>query len=326
MDFSNRAIKTPVLALTNHKGGVGKSTLAQLLSFFFTRVLGMRVLAFDLDPQGNYSASMIEMDDRPQFNHPADSPLAMYPNSVNPPDHPMYGHPYSMYETLVEGVLMPYATRVDGLELVPSTGLLSSYDMMYAGDLYRLDEILNDPENLELINSYDLIIIDTPPAVDTCSQNANFAATHILVPMLLERKSMDGISATRALNAMRESHTQRDYSLRLIPNQVDRRMGVHQDVLKELKDSPVYKELLLSEIPHRASIKDLDMIGANPFSPDGLSPNDPLRKIWTKFGIEVATWIGFDEQVKSLKKTERARQELNIHAATKRTKKTVQGA
>lgn len=150
------------IALSNQKGGVGKTTSAYVIATAL-KEMGYRVLAVDMDPQGNLS-----------FSLGADTESA------------------TIYDVL-KGELKPrYAVQKSTLvDVIPSNILLSSIELEFTGVRreFLLKEALDSLKGL-----YDYILIDSPPALGILTVNAFTAADYVLVPMLSDIFSLQGIT------------------------------------------------------------------------------------------------------------------------------------
>ncbi|MGP8310496.1 ParA family protein [Enterocloster aldenensis] len=150
------------IALSNQKGGVGKTTSAYVIATAL-KEMGYRVLAVDMDPQGNLS-----------FSLGADTESA------------------TIYDVL-KGELKPrYAVQKSTLvDIIPSNILLSSIELEFTGVRreFLLTEALGPFKAL-----YDYILIDSPPALGILTVNAFTAADYVLVPMLSDIFSLQGIT------------------------------------------------------------------------------------------------------------------------------------
>ncbi|MAQ99627.1 MAG: chromosome partitioning protein [Oceanospirillaceae bacterium] len=157
-----------ILAITNQKGGVGKTTTAVNLaaSLVATR---RKVLLIDLDPQGN--ATMGSGVDKHDLER-------------------------SMYDVLVANCSAAQA-RVQGLEagydVLPANGDLTAAEvelMSVAQREQRLRQALK-----VLSAEYDYILIDCPPSLNMLTLNALVAADGVLIPMQCEYYALEGLSA-----------------------------------------------------------------------------------------------------------------------------------
>ncbi len=152
-----------VIAITNQKGGVGKTTTCSALCGGLAE-LGNKVLAVDLDPQGNLSFSLgVEVEDN----------FTIY--------DVMKGN-CDIADAIVSGVTC---------DVVPSNILLSGLEleMTGVGREYVLREQLGD-----VAKKYDYIILDTPPALSVLTINAYTASDELVIPMLCEILSLQGIA------------------------------------------------------------------------------------------------------------------------------------
>lgn len=152
-----------VIAVTNQKGGVGKTTTCSALCGGLA-LQGRKVLAVDLDPQGNLSFSL----------------------GVEPDDN------FTIYDVLKGNCDLADAVQSGaGCDVVPSNILLSGLEleMTGVGREYVLREQLS-----EVANDYDYIILDTPPALSVLTINAYTASDELVIPMLCEILSLQGIA------------------------------------------------------------------------------------------------------------------------------------
>jgi chromosome partitioning protein len=157
------------IAIANQKGGVGKTTTAINVGTALAAT-GKKVLLIDLDPQGNASTGLgIGRADRE----------------------------HSTYDLLV-GEYTPSeiatATRVPGLDLIPSTQDLSGAEIElieFDARTHRLDAaIARDRES----GRWDVILIDCPPSLGLLTINAMVASHALLVPLQCEFFALEGLS------------------------------------------------------------------------------------------------------------------------------------
>ena len=150
------------IAISNHKGGVGKTTSAINLGAALQR-LGKRVLLIDLDPQANLTQSL----------------------GIGEQEQTIYGALRGLHK------LEPL-TIMDGLDLVPSTLDLSGAEVELSGEAgreYILKELI-DP----VTKSYDYILIDSPPSLGLLTINAFTASNEILIPLQAQYLALQGLT------------------------------------------------------------------------------------------------------------------------------------
>jgi chromosome partitioning protein len=156
-----------LLAITNQKGGVGKTTTAINLGASLA-ANEVRVLVVDSDPQGNATTGL---------------------GIAKDPDRP------SLYHVLLAGVNSADAvlkTEFEGLDIIPADKNLVGANLELVeihGRELRLRQVLEP-----LRDQYAYILIDCPPALDLLTLNALMAADSVLVPIQCEFFALEGIS------------------------------------------------------------------------------------------------------------------------------------
>lgn len=165
-----------VIALTNQKGGVGKTTTSGALAAGLASFYDKKVLAIDLDPQGNLGFSLgLDIEDG-----------------------------YTIHDVLKGTVSMKDAIQsVNGCDIVTSNILLSSAELDFAG---ANRELLLKSALDSALNDYDYIIIDTPPALNILTVNAYAVADHLIIPMAPEILSLLGLTQLKeTVDSVRQS-------------------------------------------------------------------------------------------------------------------------
>ena len=161
-------MKNKIIAISNQKGGVGKTTTAINLSTALA-ASGEKVLLIDLDPQGNASTGL-GID---------------YENRQN-----------SIYDVLSENTSIDQSiknTSIDNLFIIPSTVDLSGIEPELADvsdRAFTLKKILESED----INNFNYIFLDCPPALSLLTVMAMTAANSIIVPLQCEFFALEGLS------------------------------------------------------------------------------------------------------------------------------------
>jgi len=155
-----------IIAITNQKGGVGKTTTAVNLSACLAN-LGKKVLMVDLDPQGN-GTSGLGIVKKPKMQ--------------------------SVYSVLIEDVDIKKCiakTQMDNLKVLPSTIELAGAEIELVSMVAREFILKNALENVK--EEYDYIIIDCPPSLGLLTLNALSASDSILIPIQCEFYALEGL-------------------------------------------------------------------------------------------------------------------------------------
>ena len=200
---------TRIIAITNQKGGVGKTTTAINLSAAIAKK-GQRVLLVDLDSQGN-ATSGVAVDKR-QLGK-------------------------STYNILVDGISAEeclFSTQYKNLHILPSSLDLAAAELEIADKPHR--EALLKNAVLPIKFNYDYIIIDCPPSLGLITANALTMADTILVPIQCEYYALEGLS--QLMNTVRRVKRQYNSSLELegvLLTMYDGRLNLTQQVVEEVK-------------------------------------------------------------------------------------------
>ena len=155
-----------IIAIANQKGGVGKTTTSVNLTAILAD-MGQRVLALDLDPQGNTTSGLgMTVEDK------------------------------SVYEAVMGRIGLREAvqhTEIPGLDLVGADIRLAGAEL----ELVSVDkrEFRLKTALAAVQKDYDFIFIDCPPSLSLLTLNALTAADRVLVPIQCEYYALEGVSS-----------------------------------------------------------------------------------------------------------------------------------
>ena len=259
------AKKTKVLVVANNKGGVGKSLICQLIATYLAYSKKLKVLTLDFDPQGNMSYRFLR-DTRVREMSSYRPPLHPEYDPTNPEDDDWNGLS-SALDMWTEQPVVPYPTELDTLDVLPSNAdLIKAIEGFEFSD--SLEGVINRPYeffNLDEFQEcgYDVVIIDTPPAKGPLTQAAIRAATHVLIPIELSNKSLQGLAGMIDLinrqNTYRPTNAQTQV-IGLLQNKLAyNKRGPQNKVIETLVEDPRLASLLLEDIVIHDSPRAIDI-------------------------------------------------------------------
>jgi chromosome partitioning protein len=213
-----------VIAITNQKGGVGKTTTAINLGASLA-ANDLRVLLIDSDPQGNSTTGLgIEKGN----------------------------NTFTFYDALIGGAPLLQTivrTECDGLDLVPADKNLvgANIDLVdLPGREFRLRRALDLVKG-----AYDYVLIDCPPALDLLTVNALVAADSVLIPIQCEFFALEGISQLMdTIDKIREAFSHSLKTEGILLTMYDDRTNLTRQVADDLRE--FFTDQVLSTIIPRS--------------------------------------------------------------------------
>ena len=199
---------TTVIAVTNQKGGVGKTTSAVNIAYYLAK-MGKKTLIVDFDPQGN-----------------ATSGLGVDKQALE----------YTMTDVILEtremvDVILP--TDHKNLYLAPTTPHLANTEVELAQANRRFTRLKNA---IGTLKGYDFIIIDSPPSLSLLTVNGLIAAKYILLPVQAEFYALEGLGQLlETMKLVRKSMNPTLDLLGVLPTMVDGRTTLSGQVHEEIK-------------------------------------------------------------------------------------------
>jgi len=220
-----------IIAITNQKGGVGKTTTAINLSAALAE-RRKNVLLIDIDPQGN-----------------ATSGLGIDKNNLE----------NSIYELLLGDCSVKdriYDTAVKGLKIIPSNINLSGAEI----ELVEMDkkEYLLKKRTDRIKSNYDYIIIDCPPSLSMLTIDALTAADSVIVPIQCEYYALEGLTQLiKTVDLIRERLNDDLHIEGIVFTMFDTRTNLSSQVVDTVKknlnqniyDTAIPRNVRLAEAP-----------------------------------------------------------------------------
>jgi chromosome partitioning protein len=233
-----------IIAITNQKGGVGKTTTALNISAALA-LMGNKILLVDTDPQAHSTISVLE--------DPVRYSKSLFDVLMNPDEK---------FESIVANSTIP------GLDIAVSKISMAKLEPSLLGEIdghYRLKDVLEP-----IRRKYNHIIIDTPPTLGLITLNSLVAATHILIPIQSSYLCLEGTDdLLETIDKVKKVANPDMKILGILITLHDKRTNISRDVVRrirkvfgtlvfkthisksvKLEESPAYKESIFTYAPH----------------------------------------------------------------------------
>lgn len=199
---------TTVIAVTNQKGGVGKTTTAVNLAYYLAKA-GQRTLLIDFDPQGNATSGL----------------------GVDKQDLKQTIVDVITGKTTLDQVVV--ATEHKNLWLTPTTPHLANTEVELAQADQRFARLRMAIEQSGI--EYDVIIIDSPPSLSLLTVNGLIAAQYVLLPVQAEFYALEGLGQLlETMKLIRKATNPTLELLGVLPTMVDSRTTLSTQVVAEI--------------------------------------------------------------------------------------------
>lgn len=233
-----------VFAVSNQKGGVGKTTSVLNIGVYLAKK-GNKVLLVDIDPQANLTSGIGIKRERDDKNY-----KSVYDVLINKED------PKDIIKN----------SRVENLDVLPSAIELAGAEIEMVNEISR-ESILKKALD-KVKDNYDFILIDCPPSLGLLTINGHVASDKVLIPVQAEYYALEGLG--QLINTIKMVKNNLNQSLDIggvVITMFDNRTNLSKDIAMELQkyfneklfDTLVPRNIKLSEAPsHGQSIMEYE--------------------------------------------------------------------
>lgn len=201
---------TVTIAVTNQKGGVGKTTTAINVAYYLAKA-GKKTLLIDLDPQGN-----------------ASSGLGVDKQLLNNTMVEVMNETKSLFDIIVD-------TEHKNLSIAPTASQLANTEVELANAPRKFSRLKNAIDSIDSAQ-YDFIIIDNPPSLSLLTVNGLIAARYLLLPVQAEFYALEGLGQLlETMKLVRKSMNPTLDLVGVLPTMMDSRTSLSGQVYEEIK-------------------------------------------------------------------------------------------
>ena len=210
-----------IIAITNQKGGCGKTTTSVNLAASLA-ANSRKVLLIDLDPQSHATLGLN-----------IKSSLSIY-NVLS-----KIAHQRVKLDEIIQNISPDF-------DIAPSSIILSTLEQELAGEIGRESRLWDTLSGLR--GNYDYVLIDCPPNLGILTINAIRAASEIIIPVEASRFSLEGMGQLIGIVSLVRDRLNHEVNCRVLVTNFDSRLAHSFNMLKKIKTD--FKDKLFSNIIH----------------------------------------------------------------------------
>ncbi len=232
-----------IIAVTNQKGGCGKTTTSVNLAASLA-TNGRKVLLIDIDPQAHATLGLN-----------IKSPLSIY-NVLS-----KIAHQRVKLEDIIQNIGPDF-------DIAPSSIILSTLEQELAGEIGRESRLWDTLSNFRGV--YDYVLIDCPPNLGILTINAIRAANEVIIPVEASRFSLEGMEQLVSIVNLVRDRLAHSVNVRVLVTNFDSRLAHSFKMLEKIKAD--FKDKLFSNIIHvNVRLKEAQNQGTHIFNYDKYS-------------------------------------------------------
>jgi len=220
-----------IIAVANQKVGCGKTTTTVNLAAYLA-LNGKKTLLVDLDPQGSSTRHL----------------------GLNELDK-------TMYDVLMKGLdikALIRNTMVPGLDIAPTNNFLGKAELELATKLTARESVLRP--KLRALDSYDYVLIDTPPTLGFLTLNALVASDMVLIPIQTQFFALMGLSMILDLLELIRNDLGYDIKKKYLLTIFDPRTKMSKEVVTQVRES-LGEDVFKTVIPNNIRLAEAPSYG-----------------------------------------------------------------
>jgi chromosome partitioning protein len=268
------------VAVINEKGGSAKTTLVSTIGSYLALHRGRRVLAVDMDPQGQLGKVLgVEQHARRRSAidllldsvlHDASSLDNRYENAADPASRPTSTLPIS-------------TTRIPQLDVITANKSLGLFPILEDDEADPTGRLLRALDSAPELETYDIVLFDAPPSFGPLTLNVLRAASEVVVPVPLTYLAMDGCAKlVRTIATVRDRYDHPDLHVSMIVPTFYRRTKLANEILDRLKQR-FPKEISHTVVGYHVKIDEAQSRGLSIFE---YAPKDRSASVMAELAEE----------------------------------------
>jgi chromosome partitioning protein len=274
------------IAVINEKGGSAKTTLVSTIGAYLALRRGRRVLAIDMDPQGQLG-KVLGIETRVRRRSAIDLLLDSVLLDASSLDD---GYDAGQR---TNSALPIVATRIPQLDLITANKSLGLFPILEDREPDPTGRLSRALDSAPVVEDYDFILFDAPPSFGPLTLNVLRAATEVVVPVPLTYLALDGCAElVRTIATVRERYDHADLHIAMIVPTFYRRTKLANEILDRLKHR-FPKEIAHTVVGYHVKVDEAQSRGLSIFE---YAPNDRASAVMAELTeeLEIRGKPGFD--------------------------------